>query len=150
MTRTKKKTDESNQNTAMAVGDTATTEGIAPTTNEEPAKMDPSASAGAATNKAGGDAGIDPYGYRAIVTCSRKGFEMGENRRFNQRVFTFAEKPAPEILGKLKSLGYVYRGAEKAWTVQASAVTRLEADRLAAELSGQSLETESDGVSNAR
>ena len=74
----------------------------------------------------------DPY--KAIVTT--KDFEMGENRRFKQRVFKFREKPADDVIAELKDNGFTYRPAEKAWTISASAETRLLSDRLAKEFSG--------------
>src|ERR1039458_3995588 len=62
----------------------------------------------------------DPY--KALVTTVS--FEMGENRRFRQRVFTFKEKPDEQILAALKESGFTYRANEKAWTIQADAATR--------------------------
>lgn len=78
--------------------------------------------------------------YRATFTCSAKGFELGENRRFKQLVFTFKENPGPEVTRKLKDAGFVYRGAEKAWTISASAAARELAVDLARELKGEQLE----------
>jgi hypothetical protein len=76
----------------------------------------------------------DPY--KAIVTAAA--FEMGENRRFRQRVFMFKEKPSAEILTALKENGFTYRANEKAWTINANPDTRKMTDELARELSGQS------------
>jgi hypothetical protein len=76
----------------------------------------------------------DPY--KAIVTTAS--FEMGENRRFNQRVFTFKEKPADDVLASLKENGFTYRAGEKTWTIQANADTRKLSDELAQEFAGQS------------
>ena len=56
---------------------------------------------------------------------------MGENRRFKQRVFTFKEKPAEEVLAALKEHGFTYRADEKAWTIPANADTRKLTDELA-------------------
>ena len=69
--------------------------------------------------------------YKAIFTCPEKGFELGENRRFKQRVFLFAEKPDTEIMAALKENGFTYRGEEKSWTVPATALTRKLTDDLA-------------------
>lgn len=74
--------------------------------------------------------------YRAIVTTPT--FEMGENRRFKQRVFKFRDKPEPEILAKLKEAGFVYRAEEKSWTIHADNATRVLSDELAADFAGAS------------
>lgn len=96
---------------------------------------------------AGAEAGSDPadgqgknWGppYKAIFTSPAKGFEMGENRRFKQRVFKFNEKPAPEIIEKLKDAGFVYRPEEKAWTIHADSASRVLSEELAAEFAGES------------
>jgi hypothetical protein len=76
--------------------------------------------------------------YKAIFTCSAKGFEMGENRRFKQRVFKFKDKPDPEIIAELKENGFVYRPEEKAWTIRADNATRLLSEELAAKFAGES------------
>jgi hypothetical protein len=74
--------------------------------------------------------------YKAIVTTVS--FEMGENRRFKQRVFTFKEKPADEVLAALKDAGFTYRANEKAWTIPANADTRQLSDELAQQFVGPS------------
>ncbi len=61
---------------------------------------------------------------------------MGEDRRFKQRVFTFKERPANDVIAELKDNGFTYRIAEKAWTIPASAETRLLSDRLAKDFAG--------------
>ena len=76
--------------------------------------------------------------YKAIFVSKDKGFEMGENRRFGQRVFLFKEKPSEEILTALKEAGFTYRAGEKAWTIQASAQTRKLSDELARQFAGHS------------
>jgi hypothetical protein len=76
--------------------------------------------------------------YKAIFTSTEKGFEMGENRRFKQRVFKFKDKPDSEIVAVLKDNGFTYRPEEKAWTIQADNATRLLSDQLAAQFAGQS------------
>lgn len=76
----------------------------------------------------------DPY--KAIFTSTQSGFEMGENRRFKQRVFKFTEKPADEILAALKEAGFTYRAAEKAWTIQATPDTRRMSEELAQQFAG--------------
>ena len=75
--------------------------------------------------------------YKAIFTG--KDFEMGENRRFRQRVFTFNEKPADDVIAALKDAGFTYRANEKAWTIQADAATRLISDELAHQFAGQTV-----------
>jgi hypothetical protein len=74
--------------------------------------------------------------YKAIFSCSAKGFEMGEDRRFKQRLFKFVEKPEEHVLAALKEHGFVYRASEKAWTVNATAENRVLTDRLAQEFAG--------------
>jgi hypothetical protein len=76
--------------------------------------------------------------YKAIFSSAAKGFEMGENRRFKQRVFKFAEKPDSETLAALKDNGFTYRPEEKAWTIPANAATRELSDQLAREFAGES------------
>jgi hypothetical protein len=76
--------------------------------------------------------------YKAIFTSGAKGFEMGENRRFKQRVFKFKDKPDPEILAELKDNGFTYRAEEKAWTIHADNASRLLTDQLAAKWAGES------------
>jgi hypothetical protein len=73
--------------------------------------------------------------YKAVVKTA--GFEMGENRRFKQRVFKFSEKPADEVLAALKESGFTYRANEKAWTIQANPDTRRLSDELAEQFAGQ-------------
>jgi hypothetical protein len=74
----------------------------------------------------------DPY--KSIVTT--QAFEMGENRRFKQRVFKFKEKPADDVIAALKDNGFTYRAAEKAWTITANPDTRKLSDELAAQFRG--------------
>ena len=76
----------------------------------------------------------DPY--KAIV--STPSFEMGENRRFKQRVFMFKEKPSEDVLAALKDNGFTYRANEKAWTIQANAETRRLSEELAEQFAGPS------------
>lgn len=75
--------------------------------------------------------------YKAIFTCTPKGFELGENRRYRQMVFTFKDKPDDSVIAALKESGFTYRAAEKSWTIQADAASRLMSDRLAKEFAGQ-------------
>lgn len=77
---------------------------------------------------------VNPY--KAIVTTPD--FEMGENRRFKQRVFQFKEKPSDEVLAKLKEAGFTYRANEKAWTIEATPANRILSDDLAQQFSGRS------------
>jgi hypothetical protein len=74
----------------------------------------------------------DPY--KAIVSTGT--FEMGENRRFKQRVFTFKEKPADDVLAALKENGFTYRAGEKAWTIPANPDTRRLSEELAEQFAG--------------
>ena len=74
--------------------------------------------------------------YKAVFTCPAKRFELGENRRFKQMVFTFPENPGPEVTQKLKDAGFTYRAGEKAWTIPATAASRETATKLAMELKG--------------
>jgi hypothetical protein len=76
--------------------------------------------------------------YKAVFVSKDKGFEMGENRRFNQRVFLFKEKPSEEILAALKDAGFTYRAGEKSWTIQANPQTRKLSDELARQFAGHS------------
>ncbi len=75
--------------------------------------------------------------YRPIFVSKDKGFEMGENKRFRQRVFLFNEKPDEQVLAALKDNGFTYRASEKAWTIHADADTRRLSDELAREFAGQ-------------
>jgi hypothetical protein len=74
--------------------------------------------------------------YKSIFSCPEKGFEMGEDRRFKQRVFKFLDKPDEQTLSVLKAHGFAYRASEKAWTVNATAENRVLTDRLAREFAG--------------
>ncbi len=76
--------------------------------------------------------------YKAIFSSAAKGFEMGENRRFKQRVFKFREKPDSDTIAALKDNGFTYRPEEKAWTIPANAATRELSDQLAREFAGES------------
>jgi hypothetical protein len=74
--------------------------------------------------------------YKEVFSCSARGFEMGEDRRFKQRVFRFAERPDPEVIQTLKEHGFTYRAAEKAWTIQANPDTRRLSEELAQQFAG--------------
>jgi hypothetical protein len=76
----------------------------------------------------------DPY--KSIFSCPEQGFELGEHRRFKQRVFRFAERPAPEVLAELKENGFTYRAAEQAWTVPADPDSRKATDEMARRWAG--------------
>jgi len=76
--------------------------------------------------------------YQQIFASQEKGFEMGENRRFKQRVFLFKDKPEEHIRAALKEHGFVYRPAERAWTIEASPANRVLSEHLAKVFSGQS------------
>jgi hypothetical protein len=75
--------------------------------------------------------------YKPIFVSKDKGFEMGENRRFKQRVFLFNEKPDEQVLAALKDNGFSYRANEKAWTIHADPATRRVSDELARAFAGQ-------------
>ena len=75
--------------------------------------------------------------YKVIFSSTANGFEMGENRRYKQRVFKFTDKPSEEVLAALKENGFVYRGAEKAWTIPANPDTRKLSEELAQKFAGQ-------------
>ena len=74
----------------------------------------------------------DPY--QAIVTGF--GFEMGEDREFNERVFTFREKPSDAVLAALKQNGFTYHPKERVWTIQANPDSRKLSDELARQFAG--------------
>ncbi len=76
----------------------------------------------------------DPY--KPIFSCPEQGFELGEHRRFNQRVFRFADRPSDEVIAELKDLGFTYRAAEKAWTVPANPASRKMTDEMARRWAG--------------
>jgi hypothetical protein len=78
---------------------------------------------------------LEPY--RPIFHSNSKQFEYGEDRRYRQIVFHFQEKPEQDLIDKLKSHGYKWRSDDKSWRVQADAVTRVEASRLANEIHGE-------------
>ena len=78
----------------------------------------------------------DPY--KRIFSSEAAGIEMGENRRFKQRVFKFKERPAPQVIDALKEHGFTYRPAEKAWTIPANPDTRRLSEELAQQFAGES------------
>ena len=88
-------------------------------------------------NPEGGEAKVWGNPYKAIFVSKAKGFEMGENRRFKQRVFIFTDKPDQTIIDTLKENGFVWRMGEKAWTIEANPATRAISDQLAREFAGQ-------------
>lgn len=119
---------------AQADGETSTTAQV----TEEPPAANSSAVASAEVPQDPPPTEAKNWGppYKAIFVCPAKGFEMGEDRRFRQRVFKFTEKPSENILAALKENGFIYRPGEKTWTISASSETRLLADRLAKEFEG--------------
>lgn len=76
--------------------------------------------------------------YKPIYTNVEKGYELGEDRRFKQRVFKFKEKPDEQTLAALKEAGFRFRAEDKSWTIQADAASRELSDRLAKQLAGPS------------
>lgn len=81
--------------------------------------------------------------YRAVLVTPS--FEMGENRRYKQRVFMFKEKPDEQTRALLKESGFTFRPAEKAWTIPATAESRVMSDRLARVMAGQTGHEQSYG-----
>jgi hypothetical protein len=110
--------------------------GAAATAVEPEASVAPAGEPRATAEDAGQEKSWGPP-YKAIFVSKDKGFEMGEDRRFKQRVFIFKEKPEVEILATLKDAGFIYRPAEKSWTIQATAATRELSDRLAQQFAGE-------------
>jgi hypothetical protein len=76
--------------------------------------------------------------YRAFLSCSEKGFEVGEDFRFKQVMFRFDDDPGRDVTQKLKDAGFKYRPNEKSWTISASAASRELAQQLANEFMGAS------------
>jgi hypothetical protein len=115
---------------------TTDTTGLSETTGSATAVMDPAPATEAHAED--GQAPAKNWGppYKSIFSCPAKGFEMGEDRQFKQRVFKFSEKPEGHVLAALKEHGFTYRASEKAWTVNATAENRVLTDRLAREFSG--------------
>ncbi len=75
--------------------------------------------------------------YRPIVSNPEAGFELGENKITKQMVFYFAGDPGAQVKDRLKHYGYMYHVNHKAWTVNATPVTREIANRLASEFAGE-------------
>lgn len=126
----------------IETNDTAATtdSAIAPaeTTGSATAVAEPAPASETEANAQDGQAPGKNWGpaYKSIFTCTAKGFEMGEDRRFKQRVFKFSEKPEEHVLAALKEHGFTYRANEKAWTVTATAENRVLTDRLARDFAG--------------
>ena len=118
-------TPEANAATAMIEAPTPATSAPAAETND-PSPTPPTDGTG------------KNYGppYKAIFSSQDKGFELGENRRFKQRVFTFKDRPTDDVIAALKDAGFTYRAAEKAWTTPATAESRVLTDRLARQFAG--------------
>jgi hypothetical protein len=118
--------ERAEENEAQAAKTTAETGPDAPAAADAP----PPVSGGR-----GGDAEF-PNPYKAVFTSTTHGFELGEHRRFKQRLFTFRERPEDAVLAALKEHGFTYRPAEKAWSIPISAESRVLTDRLAREFAG--------------
>jgi hypothetical protein len=125
---------QSNETTDTATNTTAVSE----TTNSATAVMDPAPATDAQASADNGQVPAKNWGppYKSIFSCPAKGFEMGEDRQFKQRVFKFLDKPEEDVLAVLKDHGFTYRAAEKAWTVNATAENRVLTDRLARVFAG--------------
>ncbi len=78
----------------------------------------------------------DPY--KRIFSSEAAGVEMGENRRFKQRVFKFRERPDQLVIDTLKEYGFTYRPEEKSWTIPANPDTRRLSEELAHQFAGES------------
>jgi hypothetical protein len=76
----------------------------------------------------------DPY--RPITTNNQAGFELGENKLANLLVFSFSNDPGQQVKDRLKHYGYFYDVRQKAWTANATPVTREIARKLASEFAG--------------
>ena len=127
----KKQSNETANNTANDTTDAAeTTSAATAVADLAPANQAQATEDGQAPGKKWGPA------YKSIFSCPAKGFEMGEDRRFKQRIFKFLDKPEEHVLAALKEHGFTYRAAEKAWTVNATAENRVLTDRLAQEFAG--------------
>jgi hypothetical protein len=75
--------------------------------------------------------------YRPLQTDASAGFELGENKLANLLVFSFAKDPGDGAKTSLKKYGYLYDTRQKTWTVNATAVTREIAKRLAGEFASE-------------
>ncbi len=75
--------------------------------------------------------------YRPIVSNPNAGFELGENKLTQQMVFHFGADPGAEVKARLKDRGYRYHTEQKAWTVNATPLTRELARNLASEFAGE-------------
>lgn len=126
--------DESHSTNAKA--GTAATSVTAATVTETPGYIDGPPANDDGRVVASDESGRKDWGnpYRAVVSTAS--FEMGEDRRFKQRVFKFKDKPADEVIAALKENGFTYRAHEKAWTIPANAESRVLTDRLAQEFAG--------------
>jgi hypothetical protein len=71
--------------------------------------------------------------YRPVARNEEAGFEMGENKLTQQILFYFSADPGEAKKSRLKHYGYFYRAEQKAWTVNATPMTREIARRLADE-----------------
>lgn len=139
MARQKKSGTADASRTTNAKAGTAATSVTAGTVTETPSYIDGPPVNEDGTAVASDESGRKEWGnpYRAVVSTAT--FEMGEDRRFKQRVFKFKEKPAEEVIAALKENGFTYRAHEKAWTIPANAETRVLSERLASEFAGTSL-----------
>ena len=87
-----------------------------------------------------------PDTYRPSVINTDAGFEFGENKFANRLVFTFFEKPSEEIRAKLRHYGYLFDDKQIAWSVNATAQTRVIAERLIEEFASRSQEPSSPAL----
>lgn len=71
--------------------------------------------------------------YRPIFADPAAKFEMGENKLTSQMVFFFGKDPGIQVKERLKHYGYFYHADQKAWTVNATPVTREIAKKLTEE-----------------
>jgi hypothetical protein len=123
---TKKRNDDAQTKELAGAAEVATVEAPQPSEPAEQVSGEPNDV----------ESGQRPWGnpYKTIITT--KDFEMGEHRRFKQRVFKFKEKPDVQILAILKEKGFTYRPDEKSWTIPANPATRVLSDDLAQQFAG--------------
>lgn len=105
------------------------------TRSQKPARA-PQRPATAGVAPAEGRTWANPF--QSLFVSSDNSIEMGINHRYKQFVFLFKDKPSENIRAALKEHGFVYRPAEKAWTLQESAEARVLCQHLSKVFSGQS------------
>ena len=74
--------------------------------------------------------------YKLHFVCDRPPFEMGEDRKTNERKFIFREGADAETVALLRAHGFVYRPADNAWIITATRTSRIVCDELARQFAG--------------